>query len=222
MDHKDIDSIAVFGIWPAEFPSAGAFELAQGVFDAARQINREFRERAGTLRQSGRLTKLGMTQELTAYAAEQLGALERAAASHLGKARAELANLETKLRGVPATTDTAARAIREAEVRERLLKVDEARRMAILSDAIERGEEIVVAAFLGAPRFIQQDLLALGLLDQARERWESMRAPETASQVRMLRRAIETAERAVATAKRSILTDGAVDPQYSEALQMMA
>lgn len=220
-DLKETQSIAAFGMWPSEYPTTGSFELAKGIFDAAAETLRRFRERATQLRASGRLTQIGMVQELTAYAAESLDNLDRAAAKHLPRARAELAELETKLRGVPGlTVDSGGRAAREAEVRTHLLQTDVARRMAILSDAIERGEEIVATAVFNAPKFIQEQILTPPeLLEQARERWETVRSPEVASQVRRLRAALEMATRAVATAKREILASGDVDPKYSEALQ---
>jgi hypothetical protein len=186
------------------------YETGSQVSEAARYVTRvgeivaQFRGAIQQVKDSTHYTPEGRASRFAAAGVETLPRLD-IFEPFLKKCRETLAELRrsTVMTG-PSAGDNAAKAIREAEVRQSLPR-DPIEVKLIYWEAIDEGDEAVYLAIRNAPAFMK--LLPPDDVKEGEAMWVNKRNPEKSKQIRDLDNAISVLQETIDRARRIVQTE---------------
>lgn len=165
----------------------------------------EFRGRIAEIAAMADYTPVGRQKQITAEAERVLPKFN-AFSEFLTKADERIQKLRDSMTKVPdSDADTAAMAIREWEVRNKL-PTDQLEVFQIYNEAIERGDRLVFDAIRNAPSFMR--LLTQEQITTGEYGWQEKRDPATAKLTHDLRHAVKTLRDYIARSRAIIRKEG--------------
>jgi hypothetical protein len=191
--------------WPSEL-SGELYTGAANFVELARKVTTDFRARAEELQKSGDLTPSGIAKQQDLFAGQELDRLDSAAATVLGRLRRDEEELSAKLASVNTPpADSAGQAIALAECRSLLMDLPEAERIAVVSEAVASGDNLILRSIFMAPNFWRQRFVQpVELLERMRTQWQEGADPGLARKIRSLAQAITLVTNALQAARQII------------------
>ncbi len=204
--HGDVEQISKFGL--SSFLDGGPHDLtdfiarAKALLVQAQEHDARFRKSAAEIKGSKELTPEGKKIHLGNLAANALGALAPLD-QHVEILRAKLEEERQKLKPRTAMSSGAELAVREAEIRTALAKLDKNDVRIIYLESIERLDVLTIAAIEAAPPWMPCALLDEDL-EHGRELRLARESPELLQRVKFLEQALNMCAGAVSHAREAM------------------
>lgn len=200
-----VREIAAFGISkiPDNLPTEHPLTQARIAVQASRGAVASFREEARQIRDSQNLTRQGKAAALGEAGSRKLAEIDFPSA--LSMLRGAIEELRKAREPDRSKDDSAARAVREQEIRDHLLQRGEPDRLQIFNQAIENSDRLIFDAVAKAPAFLA--ILPPDLVAQGQEAWLDQRSPEAAAKLRAMTAALAEVETATRVARREIASE---------------
>ena len=200
-----VKEIAAFGVSkiPDNLPTEHPLTQARIAVQASRGAVASFREEARQIRENQNLTRQGKAAALGEAGNRKLAEIDFPSA--LAMLRGGIEELQKAREPDRSNDDSAARAIREREIRDHLLERGEPDRLQIFNHAIENGDRLTFDAVARAPAFLA--VLPPDVIAQGQEAWLDRRSPEAAAKLRDMTGALAEVENAIRVARREIASE---------------
>jgi len=210
-NEQELSDMAKYGVVGAidttGYPDGSTIKVAAQYVTKVGEILAEFRGNVAQIRASADYTEAGKQSRFGELASVFLPRFD-IFNPFLGSAQKKLDELRrTSVTTDPSEGDSAAQAIREAEIRA-LIPRDSLEVRLIFIEAIENGEQETYDAIRRAPRFMK--LLSAKDVADGEALWANKRDPEKAKHMSDLRKAIETLKTVIANAQSAIRSDAGI------------
>lgn len=158
-------------------PSGRGYAAQLGLMELVTKFDRQ----AQVVEQDERLTSKGKAERLAELARESLKRVDVVRVRLYDSIESDLAELQKQAASPTRKQGDIEQLMLEREVRDRLLQMDDARRIEVLQSAIESGDSLTVESILSAPKIVP--LVPDEIAAEARQRWYARQNPELAAQI---------------------------------------
>lgn len=158
-------------------PSGRGYAAQLALTEVVTRFDRE----AQAVERDDRLTSKGKAERLAELARESLKRVDVLRVRLYDSIESDLAELQKQAASPTRKPGDIEQLMLEREVRDRLLQMDDARRIEVLQSAIESGDSLTVESILSAPKIVP--LVPDEIAAEARQRWYARQNPELAGQL---------------------------------------
>ena len=166
---------------PTERSRQSAPGLGYTAQAALMELVTKFDRQAQAVEQDDRLTSKGKAERLAELAREAMRQVDVLRMRFFDSLENDLAELQKQAASPTRKRDDIERLMLEREVRDRLLEMDDVRRIEVLQSAIESGDALTVESILSAPKIAP--LVPDEIMEEARQRWYARQNPELAAAI---------------------------------------
>lgn len=158
-------------------PSGRGFTAQLALMELVTKFDRQ----AQAVEQDDRLTSKGKAERLAELAREAMQRVDVLRVRLCDQIETDLTELQKQAVSPTRKPGDIERLMLEREVRDRLLQMDDVRRIEVLQSAIESGDALTVESILSAPKIAP--LVPDEIAAEARQRWYARQNPELAAQI---------------------------------------
>ncbi|HPC96655.1 MAG TPA: hypothetical protein PLU87_17045 [Sedimentisphaerales bacterium] len=141
----------------------------------------KFDREAQAVERDDRLSNKGRSERLAELARESLKQVDVLRVRLYDPIESDLAELQKQAASPTRKQGDIEQLMLEREVRDRLLGMNDVRRIEVLYNAIESGDALTVESILSAPKIAP--LVPDEIMEEARQRWYAWQNPELAAQI---------------------------------------
>ncbi len=158
-------------------PSGRGYAAQLALMELVAKFDRE----AQAVERDDRLSRKGQSERLAELAREAMQRVDVLRVRLCDQIETDLTELQKQAVSPTRKPGDIERLMLEREVRDRLLAMNDVRRIEVLHSAIESGDTLTVEAILGAPKIVP--LVPAESAAEARQRWYARQNPELAAQI---------------------------------------